>query len=57
MAQSKTKIPCSKDIFINKLMEMTPSEINEFIKKNGKPPKPIPIFVKVRQTKEEHING
>ena len=57
MAQTKTKIPCSKDIFINKLMEMTPSEINEFIKKNGKPLKIIPVFVEVKQFKEEHING
>ena len=40
-------IPHSKDEFINTLMSMSPVEINEFIKKNGKPPKRISPFIKV----------
>lgn len=49
--KSKSKdigIPHSRDEFINTLLSMTDIEINEFIKKNGKPVvKPIPAFVKI----------
>ena len=42
-------IPHSKDEFISTLISMSDIEINEFIKKNGKPPKRISPFIKVKQ--------
>ena len=42
-------IPYSKDEFISILTSMSDIEINEFIKKNGKPPKRISPFIKVIQ--------
>ena len=53
MATKKAKkdigIPYSKDEFISTLISMSDIEINEFIKKNGKPPKRISPFIKVKQ--------
>lgn len=42
-------IPYSKNEFIDILISMSDVEINEFIKKNGKPPKRISPFIKVNQ--------
>lgn len=50
VATGKTKdigIPYSKDEFIKILTSMTDVEINEFIKKNGKPQKRVPVFIKL----------
>lgn len=40
----------SKDEFIHTLLSMTDIEINDFIKKNGKPVrKPIPVLIKITE--------
>ena len=53
MATKKVKkdigIHYSKDEFISTLISMSDIEINEFIKKNGNPPKRISPFIKVKQ--------
>ena len=35
----------NRDNFIEELSKMTPNEINDFIKKYGKPPKPVNMCV------------
>lgn len=47
MPVKKSHIPTSKGEFINILMAMTPSELNEYIKEKSKPPKRIYAFNKI----------
>ena len=44
-----------REEFIKTLASMSVTEINDFIKKNGKQPKPVNLFYSKR--KEEYIGG
>lgn len=50
---TKEKTTIHKDDFIDKLASMTPEEINDFIKSNGKGPKTVQLYHLVNKNKVE----
>lgn len=46
------KSTTTKEDFIKKLTTMSREEINEFIKQNGKPRKPVRLFSKIIHNEE-----
>jgi len=47
------KMSDTKKDFIDKLMEMTDQELNDFVKTKGKPPKPVVMCVIVDKNNKD----